>query len=277
MAIVISSSSGTIQLSKYYTGLLSLPNELLLTICSQLDKVSLVTASRVCRDLRPICKKLKGLGAPFPNNLVFRMAAARLGYLEIMQWNLPKNPKIELWNSQTAEVAAASGHVRVLEWIVTKVKMHNCEVVTSAAKNGQLKVLQWLYERKVLFIDVRAVHEASRQGHIKVLEYFHEKNCPKTADFTYAAALRGNVKMLQALHEEGVPLDEEIYTAAAEGGSIEVLEWLKAHDAPWDDQPVCFIAAKKGHLAALKWFKKNFFHGAAQGVASSSSSLASLA
>lgn len=207
-----------------------------------------------------------------PRNSTVTAAAAQVGNTNLLQWlyqqGCPLDKQGDSLDKSATWFAAHSGHLKTLQWIMTQIETPNIddldsEVTDGATEGGQLGILQWLHAQNRLEINEDHRYTASRVGYSEVMDYFHALGHPRDEYDTYLAASKGDLKTLEELDAEGIERDPEIFQAAAKGG-IQVLEYLKSKGVVWmpeegGDQQECYIAAKLGDLAVLKWFKQNSF------------------
>jgi hypothetical protein len=114
-----------------------------------------------------------------------------------------------------------------------------------AAAGGHLEVLQWARENGCPW-DTATCASAAEGGHLEVLTWAREHGCPwlEDLDRTWTsfdpvrdccalAAAGGHLEVLQWAHEHGCPWDTATCAAAAGGGHLEVLKWARKHGCPW--------------------------------------------
>ena len=106
-----------------------------------------------------------------------------------------------------------------------------------AAAGGHLEVLQWLHSTGCPF-DTVTCAAAAAGGHLKVLKWLHSTGCPWDSETSYCAAAGGYLEVLKWLHNTRCLWDEDTCFAAAEGGHLEALKWLHNTGCPWDEDNV---------------------------------------
>ncbi|RHY22720.1 hypothetical protein DYB32_009415 [Aphanomyces invadans] len=118
-----------------------------------------------------LCVHLKSANA---TKSALRMAAAT-GHVRIVQW-LHENG-CQAWSADVLTLAAAGGHYNVLLYL-QKVKPRlgaAKQAMDAAATNGHLKIVQFLHaQRPHEGCTDKAVHGALANGHKDVVEYLHK-------------------------------------------------------------------------------------------------------
>lgn len=112
-------------------------------------------------------------------------------------------------------------------------------------------------------IHLRTVQHAARFGTVEVLKWMLKKKYDildilletweKFAWEGAAKARSSRVEKLEVLHER-IPgtWDVTACAIAAKYGHVDALRWLHRHGAPWDEE-TCYEAAAGGHVAALEY------------------------
>mgnify|MGYP000303398411 CR=1 FL=1 len=108
-----------------------------------------------------------------------------------------------------ASVAAASGSLDCLKYVVDWYKMYNFQpreqVCIAAAKKGHLHCLEYLREQGYLW-DYNVGIAAAAAGSLPGLQYYHANGGERHYMVCHAAALNGHLSCLQYAHEDGCPL-----------------------------------------------------------------------
>jgi hypothetical protein len=150
------------------------------------------------------------------NELVYR------GFLSVLQ-NIPFERREKQEEIYTSTVAAAQGHVHVLQWLRAQDPPFpwDTDAVEEAAEGGHLSLLQWMYAQdpslftKPHHFEIAAI----REGHLSVLAWLRKL-------------------------ETCSPLTEEHVRAAEANGFHHILQWLPT--APYVH--VCEYASCSGHI-----------------------------
>ena len=130
------------------------------------------------------------------------------------RWDLPSHTRAEgqyyyyTDRYYPCSLAAAGGHMEVLQWA----RKHGCawgdRTCALAAKGGHRDVLRWAREHGCEWdSDPSTCHDIARHGHLEVLQW---------------------------AWQEGCPWDAETCVGAATGGHLAVLQWAREHDCPWN-------------------------------------------
>ena len=112
--------------------------------------------------------------------------AAGNGDLEVLKY-LREEAKAP-WGSWTANCAARSGHLHVLEYLVERKYQYNqfntysCQCV---AEHGHLDCLKYLHETAKAPWNSEAVRFAHKNNHLECVQYLLENNCPLPPGWRY--------------------------------------------------------------------------------------------
>ena len=131
------------------------------------------------------------------------------------------------------------------------VRHESCRV---AAAGGHLAVLQWLREQGCR-LDVYICEAAAENGHLAVLEWARQRGCPWDSSTCAAAARGGHLEVLQFAHQNGCECGPDTCSEATWHGHLSILMWLRQHGCPWD----CWTsiqAAVNNHLELLRWARQ---------------------
>ena len=112
--------------------------------------------------------------------------AATGGHLECFKY-LHEEAKAP-WGSWTADCAASSGHLHILEYLVERKYQYNqfntysCQCV---AEHGHLDCLKYLHETAKAPWDEDAVQGAHKNNHPECVQYLLDNNCPLPPGWRY--------------------------------------------------------------------------------------------
>ncbi|KAE9103952.1 hypothetical protein PF007_g14221 [Phytophthora fragariae] len=183
--------------------------------------------------------------------------AAWNGHLEIVEW---LHSELRVPFSPTVWHAADNGHLDVVKWLHENGYKHGrAAVMDSAAMHGRLDVVKWLHEHRAEGCSEQAMDGAALEGHLEVVQWLHEhrsEGCTNAA--MNAAASRGHLEVVKWLHthrREGcthVAMD-----SAAENGHLHVVQWLQVNRSEGCTSAAMDSAASNGHLEVVKWLHEN--------------------
>ncbi len=178
----------------------------------------------------------------------------RMGRLRMLKWIHSRIPEIIKRTQPVVMIAAESGHLLTMRWLISIGCYVNPDVtLMCATKSGQLPILKWfhknnfdisynimlaalLYKRvdivnwywkntPVFPIDRRILLSAARHGYIKIVSELIDIYDYEVDDDVFAAALSsGNIELLNYLHDIACPYNPE--DAHYSIDSIEVIKWL---------------------------------------------------
>ncbi|KAG5181340.1 hypothetical protein JKP88DRAFT_196005 [Tribonema minus] len=185
-------------------------------------------------------------------------AAACGGHTHVLQWLHELMPCSTQTAHSLLKIAASSGHIDALDWVVASHDWHGggAAACAAAAAAGKLAVLVRLRVHGSAW-DHDAFEQAAANGQTEVMEWLICADAPLRVDDAYRrAALRGqraSLEWLEAVFDE-TPWDENVFSCAAGSGNVELLRWLHAGGCPWDDH-ASRMAAIEGHIEVLEWLR----------------------
>ena len=157
----------------------------------------------------------------------------------------------QFWTRRLSAVAAAGGHLALLQWLHHNGCWWNQRTCSGAARGGHLAVLQWARQNGCDW-DEDTCASAAGGGHLAVLEWARQNGCRWDEGTCSGAARGGHLAVLQWARQNGCNWEEDTCYEAAEGGHLEVLQWAYKNNCPWSGSTT-FAAAQKNHLDILKW------------------------
>jgi len=157
-------------------------------------------------------------------------------------------------------LAAREGHLHILKWLHTKTQI--CyQTLIRATECGHLNVIVWLITVVKLDPTQDIWEIASNSEHIHILKWLFENNHPISSSFLFAACRKGNVNVLQFALENNLWSDTDpYYCASVATGNLHlnVLEWLidaklcKLHNT----LALQLMRGREEHLPILDWLYK---------------------
>ncbi|OWY97551.1 LOW QUALITY PROTEIN: hypothetical protein PHMEG_00031894 [Phytophthora megakarya] len=166
----------------------------------------------------------------------------------------------------TIHVAAAHGHLDIIEWVYNDQVMIG-EMVAEATQHGHLDVVQWLLETRgdkcLSGEPSRAFVRAAEYGRLDVIQWVHARwycNCGTDA-MDYAAA-GGHLDVVKWLHENRKGhCSEKAMDRAAANGHLDVVKYLHEHYTKGGTTLAMDSAAGAGHLEMVKWLNDHRSEG----------------
>jgi len=147
------------------------------------------------------------------------------------------------WEARTCSIAAAGGHLEVLQWAhVEEGCPWDSSTCKYAARAGHMEILRWANGNGCPLSEqthgcVGGVGgicwHAAKGGHLEMLKWAREHDCLWDPTVTCVAAECGNLEVLKWARGHGCEWDEMTTTFAAQGGYLEMLRWAREHDCPW--------------------------------------------
>jgi hypothetical protein len=262
----------------------SLPTDILGHILSRryLDSVDVFVCRFVCKLFCALLRHdgpsnvMRAFGS-CKTHLTITQAAARHGYLSLLQW------AVRFGYPMTGDIltqAAISCRLETVEWVLKRLApseiphswKHACEEL---AKRSEFQFLRRLHGLGAPLTPYAATLVAFR-GDLNTLQWLYElpfksastDTIPRTLVSEHAAlaaAQGGQLQVVQWLHSVGVKGDmSAMMAAAARRGHRHVLEWLWNHCnaeavLARADSNICLAAAKRGDLPLLQWLRERDF------------------
>jgi hypothetical protein len=149
-------------------------------------------------------------------------------------------------------LAARSGRIDVLEWMLAHGSPIDASVYTHAAETGHFHVIDWALAHGEPW-DAFVCAWLAEHGLLDALKYVRAKGCPWDEHTCAGAASRGHLEVLEWAQTNGCPWDERTCDRAAEGGHLEVLRWARANGCPWESETMCLAAASHASAEMMQW------------------------
>ncbi|KAJ3114201.1 hypothetical protein HDU96_002416 [Phlyctochytrium bullatum] len=161
-------------------------------------------------------------------------AAAGAGRLDLISYLDRCRPRTclkddGLFRTQVVDIAAASGHLHVLQYCFnTRWIRCTLSAAVDACANGHLDVVKFLKTKAQARFPRKAFHEAVRGGHIDVVKYLREQFHFPCRGFTIeTAVLTNNLPMVRYLHRHKTgDCCPRTFAKAAAMGSLSIVEYL---------------------------------------------------
>lgn len=231
----------------------SLPH-VVAAISELLDVSSKWTTSRACRSIH----------APVALLRLLRRIHTREQLLAT-----PLDPSNRDWQCTWGiQAAASSGDLDTVRFLATEFAPSNIvtEGVEVAAAGGHLHVLQWFHDEytgQALF-GMQEMWLAAENGHLEVLQWLHEHSRPSAAVAVETMTLDERlITPVDPVFRRRVPRRENFMTAAGARGHLHVVQWVASEMDKYvrqQEQPTAFEydrmhTAINGHLDVLKWLE----------------------
>lgn len=179
---------------------------------------------------------------------------------EVVVYCINKNP-----TSCSSVLEHFRNDFRYVDKILQMILLTDEDRAKLAIESGILELVTILYESCSALPD--GCHIAARAGHLNILQYLHQHggqldnpveifssgvDTSLCANTCAHAAVGGNMDCLQYIQEQGCPIDSSTLSAAIYAGQTACVEYALLHDNLVTDTSFCTVAARKGHLQALK-------------------------
>ncbi|KAF0696198.1 Aste57867_13030 [Aphanomyces stellatus] len=134
--------------------------------------------------------------------------------------------------SRAMHIAAAGGHLEVVQFLHSKLVPCTTVAMDDAASRGHLNVVQWLHVHRNEGCTTNAMDGAAANGHLALVQWLHfhrPEGC--TVGAMNGAATHGHLSVLKFLHthrSEG--FSHRAFDSAIAHGHTSVVRWLRTHD-----------------------------------------------
>lgn len=193
--------------------------------------------------------------------------AAQYGFCDIL--HMCRKNKKGKFTQHTLDVAAACGHLNVVEWLHLNVPeiWNTCNPIIFASREGHYDVVNWLLENTNVNNTPKAMDGACQNGHFEIVKLLHKHKMECTAKAMDYACKTNNFEMVKWLHEnrtdgcndKGVPTyaygtcTKDALNNACENGNFEIACWLHENRMEGCTQKAMMSACKNGHTDIVKW------------------------
>ncbi|KAJ3412844.1 hypothetical protein HDV05_000185 [Chytridiales sp. JEL 0842] len=161
-------------------------------------------------------------------------------------------------DANTVDQAAASGDLKLFQYLFAKVGSCTTSAMDLAAASGNLDIVIFLHAHTVEGCTFKAMDYAATNGHLRIVQFLHTnrfEGC--TTDAIDRAAANGHLKVVKYLFEnrkEGCTI--YAMEQAAANGHLEVLRYLDGRQIGGWSSRVMDKAAEAGHLDVVEWLHK---------------------
>jgi hypothetical protein len=165
--------------------------------------------------------------------------------------------KGHVWHEKCGLVAAAGGHLAIVQWLSEHGCAYDITAMTrQAAYYGHVRLLDWLLTQEGAQLSVDVMEAAAAGGQLLMCQHLRSIGCAWDASVCSAAALKGQHDVLRYLREHDCPTSDGICKTAGKGGSVQVIQYLVEQGVVHErDDMMCMLllAGAHGHLAAAQW------------------------
>ncbi|OWZ20542.1 hypothetical protein PHMEG_0005024 [Phytophthora megakarya] len=222
--------------------------------------------------------------------------AAQNGFLDVVKWlyrEYQGDPTINLFwfkgyidedvnvdfdeegeNCSIADVAAANGHLEVLQYLLQvgteneearEHKRRRTQKISDFAIREKLRSLaeQHSNEPTKPACTEAAMNGAATHGHLDVVRWLHDNGLGScTVDAMDFAAQNGHLETVKWLHANRLEgCSTAAMDGAASGGYLDIVKWLHEHRSEGCTAAAMDKAARGGHLNVIKWLHENRTEG----------------
>lgn len=188
----------------------------------------------------------------------FMDAAAKLGHLNVVKWYRSRGIQ---WDELTLTMAAGSGNMDLIQHLLDhdcpKNTFKACAFAVSISDHGKaLEVLKVLRYHGLPW-NAETCVRAAKRGNIDVIMYARANGCPWDSTVSFSAACSNNYNVLEYCLRNGCPFERsdissEIMYCSDHSQLLRTLQRFLNYLLPLNKN-ICEIAARTGHLNALKW------------------------
>ena len=149
-----------------------------------------------------------------------------------------------------------SGDLELLKFALgSNCPLHK-DICIEAAKRGFLDIVHYSKENNCIIINVDSI--ASANGHLHIVKWFGTMYRLNVNEICRNAAFCGHLHILMWMKENYNISGTYVCEMAAKGGHLAVLEWVKTFQNGYALTSILYInAADNGHFDILKWLKEH--------------------
>nr|UMO78436.1 Ankyrin repeat domain containing protein [Pandoravirus belohorizontensis] len=168
-------------------------------------------------------------------------AAATVGDLEAL--NRLRDSGRVLWSRRAMDLAAAHGHLAVVEFLGAVGVVGTTDAIDDAALNGHAAVVAFLLAHRHTPCNDPALGRVIARSPAQ--ESFGREGC--TSDAMCNAALNGHIEIVRMLDVNGARCRPDAMDCAAAGGHLDVVAYLDQHRTEGCTTDAMDDAASRGH------------------------------
>lgn len=182
--------------------------------------------------------------------------------------------RISAYSNKVYKKTYDGGHLSTLIWLIENgCPVDYGRVLTAAIHNNQIHIIEWIRANELLNIKCFPflLDEAAQGGHIDTFAYllkhvgnttsiYSEDSCSEYMPYL-SAATRGYVDIMEYAYQQGIPLpsarwEHSICNIGAYYGHLAVVKWGRKNGVSWG-KTTCSQAAAGGNLDILIWLHEN--------------------
>ena len=161
------------------------------------------------------------------------------GQLDVLTWMVEKGNRTYM-NDHSANCAATSGHLDILEWLALPGILPGIPGMYHAEINGYSHILRWMEQHNIR-PTTKSVNTLAENGYLNILQWLgQQRNSIHQQKEPIEPSLNNHIHVLDWLSEKGILPNRDAATQALDTNRIQVLEWLKGKGIfpilpiPWD-------------------------------------------
>ncbi len=184
------------------------------------------------------------------NNVIINLLIKH-GKLELLK--LVVNQDIE--KLRPCLLAAESGNLDILKWLIENkyyINNHICEV---AALNGHIDIIKWIWENNY-FWDDKTCSFAAINGHLEIIKWARANGCDWNKNVCSNAAEFGHLNVLKWARKNGCEWDAKTCASAAFNNHLNILIWARENSCEWDNNTIKYSITNNS-VDTLKWARDN--------------------
>lgn len=182
------------------------------------------------------------------------------GHLDTLQWIIEDGC---CWDNHVALYAAKNGRFEILRWIYEHYNhIWRSDLCIHAVESGNLSLMKWLKDHEC-FVNEDVFKAAIYGAKEEIIQWLVSIDCHAVHSTMSAAAEMGNLPVMRILRGKGVGWDYRTYQSAIHSGCTEILDYMYENNCllfdvdPHPDMGLfCAIAAGKGNIKMIEWFRK---------------------
>jgi len=181
------------------------------------------------------------------------------GYLDLLKWLEMTYCYVLKMRDEAAIIAAANGHINVLEHCWISYSWSGYRSTLAAIKNGHLDVLKWLENTKIVNwttgFSATYTETATLNNRFEILQWLRARKCPVSRGTFQNAIISGNLEMIKWMYEQSLFYDGCTMASAAITERLDILQWAHSVDLLNDVEECLDCARKCGHMEIVFWLE----------------------
>lgn len=184
-------------------------------------------------------------------------AAIKFNKFENVKWFCANGYKC---SDEGFHLAARSGNLDMLKFLMKDGEGYNTETCSGAAKNETLEILKWLRDPKtgkgVCPWDKEACSAAAEHARLNNLKWLRAQGCDWDPDECLNEVIVTSLDVVKWIVSQGYKMKSSLYMNAVRADNLEALIWASDNGCEWDTKAYKF-AVKIKSRQIINWLDNN--------------------